>query len=104
MITFRMFRKLFHPSPGLLCLLNGSKNKSYFSILHRRKNMLKPDNIFLRRNPPLLQQSKNVFIRVQETPNPMTLLFSPGEKILDGSGRTYEFTSASSAKQSPLAM
>ncbi|KAE9554123.1 hypothetical protein FO519_002660 [Halicephalobus sp. NKZ332] len=34
----------------------------------------------------------------------MTLLFDPGEKILDSSGRTYEFASATSAKQSPLAI
>uniref|UniRef100_A0A914YT76 NFU1 iron-sulfur cluster scaffold homolog, mitochondrial n=1 Tax=Panagrolaimus superbus TaxID=310955 RepID=A0A914YT76_9BILA len=49
-------------------------------------------------------QSRNLFIRVEETPNPLTLKFLPGEKILENSSRTYEFSSASGAKQSPLAI
>jgi hypothetical protein len=45
-----------------------------------------------------------MFIQVQETPNPVTLKFLPGQKLLEDSSRTYEFTSVSEAKQSPLAL
>jgi hypothetical protein len=44
-----------------------------------------------------------MFIRVEQTPNPLSLKFLPGKKILDGS-RTYDFTSVSTAKSSPLAL
>lgn len=44
-----------------------------------------------------------MFIQVQDTPNPLSLKFLPGQKILE-SGRTYEFTSAKeAAHRSPLA-
>ncbi|PIO57425.1 Scaffold protein Nfu/NifU domain protein, partial [Teladorsagia circumcincta] len=39
---------------------------------------------------------------MQETPNPLSLKFLPGQAILD-EPRTYEFTSVASAKDSPLA-
>ncbi|KAL3098960.1 hypothetical protein niasHS_000948 [Heterodera schachtii] len=45
-----------------------------------------------------------MFIQVQETPNPLSLKFLPGQKVLSEPGRTYEFTSArDAAKSSPLA-
>ncbi|KAI6175410.1 hypothetical protein M3Y97_00685700 [Aphelenchoides bicaudatus] len=46
---------------------------------------------------------RSMFIQVEKTPNPLTLKFLPGQKILDGT-RTYDFTSISSAKVSPLAL
>jgi hypothetical protein len=33
---------------------------------------------------------RNMFIQCQETPNPMTLKFLPGRRILAEPGRTYE--------------
>jgi hypothetical protein len=33
---------------------------------------------------------RNMFIQCQETPNPMTLKFLPGRRILAEQGRTYE--------------
>ncbi|VDM40175.1 unnamed protein product [Toxocara canis] len=45
-----------------------------------------------------------MFIQVQETPNPLTLKFLPGQAVL-GEGRgTMDFTSVSAAKRSPLAL
>ncbi|KAI6180940.1 hypothetical protein M3Y98_00775500 [Aphelenchoides besseyi] len=46
---------------------------------------------------------RSMFIQVEQTPNPLTLKFLPGQKILDGT-RTYDFTSVNSAKISPLAL
>ncbi|KAF1592027.1 UNVERIFIED_CONTAM: hypothetical protein FQV16_0000111, partial [Eudyptes robustus] len=51
----------------------------------------------------LMNFARNMFIQVEETPNPMTLKFLPGQKILN-EPRTYDFTSISSAKASPLAL
>uniref|UniRef100_A0A914CZF4 NFU1 iron-sulfur cluster scaffold homolog, mitochondrial n=1 Tax=Acrobeloides nanus TaxID=290746 RepID=A0A914CZF4_9BILA len=45
-----------------------------------------------------------MFIQVQETPNPLTLKFLPGQQILADSSRTYDFTSIKQAKSSPLAL
>ncbi|VDD90432.1 unnamed protein product [Enterobius vermicularis] len=45
-----------------------------------------------------------MFIQVQETPNPLTLKFLPGQPVM-GEGRgTVEFKSVSEARQSPLAL
>jgi len=45
-----------------------------------------------------------MFIQVQETPNPMTLKFVPGQNILPpGTNRTYDFVNKQEAKKSPLA-
>ena len=44
-----------------------------------------------------------MFIQVEKTPNPLTLKFLPGQSILEGT-RTYDFTSISAAKISPLAL
>uniref|UniRef100_A0A1I8C1F1 NFU1 iron-sulfur cluster scaffold homolog, mitochondrial n=1 Tax=Meloidogyne hapla TaxID=6305 RepID=A0A1I8C1F1_MELHA len=45
-----------------------------------------------------------IFIQIQETPNPLSLKFLPGQKLLKDSNRTFEFTSArEAAHQSPLA-
>ncbi|KHJ96057.1 NifU-like protein [Oesophagostomum dentatum] len=46
---------------------------------------------------------RSLYIQVQDTPNPLSLKFLPGQAILDHP-RTYEFSSATSAKDSPLAM
>uniref|UniRef100_A0A0K0E128 NFU1 iron-sulfur cluster scaffold homolog, mitochondrial n=1 Tax=Strongyloides stercoralis TaxID=6248 RepID=A0A0K0E128_STRER len=40
----------------------------------------------------------------QETPNPLTLKFVPGRSLLKENTKTYNFTSVSEAKQSPLAL
>uniref|UniRef100_A0A0K0FWH2 NFU1 iron-sulfur cluster scaffold homolog, mitochondrial n=1 Tax=Strongyloides venezuelensis TaxID=75913 RepID=A0A0K0FWH2_STRVS len=45
-----------------------------------------------------------MFIQTQETPNPLTLKFMPGKSILKDNSRTFEFTSVSDAKKSPLAL
>ncbi|CAD5219400.1 unnamed protein product [Bursaphelenchus okinawaensis] len=50
-----------------------------------------------------LSIARSMFIQVEETPNPRTLKFVPGQKILS-EPRTYDFTSVSSAKISPLAL
>ena len=50
--------------------------------------------------------NRRMFIQVQDTPNPLSLKFLPGQKLLTGqlAGRTFEFTSAREAAQrSPLA-
>ncbi|KAI3414216.1 hypothetical protein GPALN_011673 [Globodera pallida] len=53
---------------------------------------------------PILLKYRFMFIQVQETPNPLSLKFLPGQKVLAEPGRTYEFTSAlEAAKRSPLA-
>lgn len=45
-----------------------------------------------------------MFIQVQETPNPLSLRFLPGQKIFnDNSLRTYDFTNFKQAKNCPLA-
>lgn len=46
---------------------------------------------------------RSLYIQVQETPNPLSLKFLPGQAILDHP-RTYDFSSVASAKDSPLAM
>lgn len=44
-----------------------------------------------------------MFIQVQETPNPLSLKFLPGQKILSDASRTYSFTTPQEAAKSPLA-
>ncbi|GMT22661.1 hypothetical protein PFISCL1PPCAC_13958, partial [Pristionchus fissidentatus] len=51
----------------------------------------------------LVRSVRRLFIQVQDTPNPMTLKFLPGQSILP-SAQTFEYTSAGAAKQSPLAL
>ncbi|KAK6028306.1 NifU-like protein [Ostertagia ostertagi] len=51
---------------------------------------------------PRFSAMRSLFIQMQETPNPLSLKFLPGQAILD-EPRTYEFTSVASAKDSPLA-
>ncbi|VDM22133.1 unnamed protein product [Wuchereria bancrofti] len=60
----------------------------------------------------LIQRSKfqvkiavrNMFIQVQETPNPTTLKFIPGKTIMGKGKGTLDFGNFMSAKRSPLAM
>uniref|UniRef100_A0A915B7A6 NFU1 iron-sulfur cluster scaffold homolog, mitochondrial n=2 Tax=Parascaris univalens TaxID=6257 RepID=A0A915B7A6_PARUN len=47
---------------------------------------------------------RSMFIQVQETPNPLTLKFLPGEPVLGPGRGTMDFTSVSDAKRSPLAL
>lgn len=47
---------------------------------------------------------RSMFIQTQETPNPLTLKFVPGRSLLKENTKTYNFTSVSEAKQSPLAL
>ena len=50
----------------------------------------------------LMQKNRDtMFIQTEETPNPNTLKFIPGEDVLPG--RTIDFRSQEGAKQSPLA-
>ncbi|KAK6746822.1 hypothetical protein RB195_000215 [Necator americanus] len=46
---------------------------------------------------------RSLYIQVQDTPNPLSLKFLPGQTLPDNP-RTYEYTSVASAKDSPLAM
>ncbi|TKR73846.1 hypothetical protein L596_021104 [Steinernema carpocapsae] len=57
-------------------------------------------------NNPGIQPSfsRSLFIQVQDTPNPMTLKFLPGQQVLDDGSRTFNFATVSEAKQSPLAL
>ena len=47
-------------------------------------------------------QTRNMYIQTQSTPNPNSLKFVPGMKILDHIG-TYDFSTPESARVSPLA-
>ncbi|KAF8370881.1 lpd-8 [Pristionchus pacificus] len=51
----------------------------------------------------LMHSVRRLFIQVQDTPNPQTLKFLPGQAVLP-SAATFEYTSAGAAKQSPLAL
>jgi len=48
------------------------------------------------------QTLRNFFIQTQDTPNPNSLKFLPGEKVLD-TGRTRDFPTRDAARISPLA-
>lgn len=47
---------------------------------------------------------RSMFIQVQETPNPLTLKFLPGQTIMGEGKATMDFTTVSAAKRSPLAL
>lgn len=51
---------------------------------------------------PYQMQGRSMFIQVQDTPNPLSLKFMPGVRLLDN-GCTFDFPSLQSAKKSPLA-
>ncbi|CAD6198095.1 unnamed protein product [Caenorhabditis auriculariae] len=51
----------------------------------------------------LPQFVRSMYIQMQETPNPMSMKFLPGVTVVSDS-KTYDFTSAANARQSPLAM
>ncbi|CAB3409609.1 unnamed protein product [Caenorhabditis bovis] len=48
--------------------------------------------------------TRSLYIQVQETPNPLSLKFLPGQTILPDASKTYDFSSTTAAKQSPLAL
>ena len=50
---------------------------------------------------PLAAQRRGMFIQTQPTPNPASLMFIPGQKVLEGGSKS--FTSAREAMASPLA-
>ncbi|KAK0419130.1 hypothetical protein QR680_013971 [Steinernema hermaphroditum] len=52
----------------------------------------------------MLTSDRSIFIQVQDTPNPMTLKFLPGQQILADAASTYDFATVSQAKASPLAL
>ncbi|CAI2351079.1 unnamed protein product [Caenorhabditis sp. 36 PRJEB53466] len=52
----------------------------------------------------VLQAARSMYIQVQETPNPLSLKFLPGQQLLPDASKTYDFSSAATAKQSPLAV
>ena len=86
----------------LLC--SSIQNVSHASNIHIRNVSTKILSTKLLPFPNQCIQKRNIFIQVQETPNPLTLKFLPGETLLENANRTYEFTSVSNAKQSPLAL
>ncbi|KAK9829076.1 hypothetical protein WJX72_003764 [[Myrmecia] bisecta] len=47
------------------------------------------------------QQRRGMFIQTQPTPNPSSLMFQPGQQVMEGG--TYECSSAREAMKSPLA-
>ena len=49
------------------------------------------------------QQRRGMFIQTQATPNPSSLMFLPGQPVLEGGGASKSFTSAREAMASPLA-
>ncbi|CAL2041254.1 unnamed protein product [Caenorhabditis brenneri] len=51
-----------------------------------------------------IQAARSMYIQVQETPNPLSLKFLPGQQLLPDASKTYDFSSAATAKQSPLAV
>ncbi|EFO92259.1 CRE-LPD-8 protein [Caenorhabditis remanei] len=52
----------------------------------------------------VVQAARSMYIQVQETPNPLSLKFLPGQQLLPDASKTYDFNSAAAAKQSPLAV
>eukprot|EP00081_Caenorhabditis_elegans_P020636 NP_501917.1 LiPid Depleted [Caenorhabditis elegans] len=57
-----------------------------------------------RLNRSFVQAARSMYIQVQETPNPLSLKFLPGQQLLPDASKTYDFSSAATAKQSPLAI
>uniref|UniRef100_A0A914GV10 NFU1 iron-sulfur cluster scaffold homolog, mitochondrial n=1 Tax=Globodera rostochiensis TaxID=31243 RepID=A0A914GV10_GLORO len=97
----------FRSAADLLLCCFGSSSASIIA----RKFVLTPillkcSSAQMQTNIRCISKSPNrfMFIQVQETPNPLSLKFLPGQKVLAEPGRTYEFTSAlEAAKRSPLA-
>ena len=54
------------------------------------------------RIPHNINIARSMFIQTQDTPNPQSLKFLPGRKVLEEGG-TLDFPNASSAYSSPLA-
>jgi len=62
----------------------------------------KPNTLTWRKfNIPIINISRNMFIRVQDTPNPKSLKFIPGVEVLESG--TVDLPSASHGYRSPLA-
>lgn len=92
------------PSPQICKILSIQSTRSlYNSINNNNTNRLvfrKP--LLLEKHASLqLQQCRNMFIRVQDTPNPNSLKFIPGVDVLESG--TLDLPSASHAYRSPLA-
>merc|ERR1712179_175459 len=81
------------------------QNSRYFCsntmmISHSRRQNQSPN--FLKSHGFYQNFRRNMFIQTQETPNPQSLKFLPGTKVLDP-GCTIDFPSISAAASSPLA-
>merc|ERR1712061_80070 len=70
------------------------------SLSHINKKW--PQKNILQKNPQITVSSRSMFIQTQDTPNPQSLKFLPGIKVLDP-GTTLDFPTVSSAYCSPLA-
>lgn len=75
----------------MMTTIKGNSNLLYNKDFLRRKLLL----------PNSYEASRSMFIQTQETPNPNSMKFIPGVKVLDSG--TVDFPSAMSAHSSPLA-
>ncbi|VDK63666.1 unnamed protein product [Onchocerca ochengi] len=74
-------------------------NQRLFQIVRKSQYLLS-----VTPSTSLIRPARNMFIQVQETPNPATLKFIPGKTIMGKGKGTLNFTNFLSAKRSPLAM
>uniref|UniRef100_A0A915LZH4 NFU1 iron-sulfur cluster scaffold homolog, mitochondrial n=1 Tax=Meloidogyne javanica TaxID=6303 RepID=A0A915LZH4_MELJA len=78
--------------------------RSCYLHFNAKKSIFGQQLPFMLRSYLSTSQLLRLFIQIQETPNPLSLKFLPGQKLLKDSNRTFEFTSAKeAAHQSPLA-
>jgi len=72
------------------------------SSCQRKSGLLFKANLLQSKSAALNQQKRSMFIQTQETPNPHSLKFVPGTKVLEQGG-TIDFPNVTSAYCSPLA-
>ncbi|KAK0399898.1 hypothetical protein QR680_003264 [Steinernema hermaphroditum] len=91
----QLFSTILHPASTMLSSRNFAR---IFRSAVASSRIIQPSS------STLLISDRSIFIQVQDTPNPMTLKFLPGQQILGDGASTYDFSSVSQAKASPLAM
>jgi len=72
------------------------------SSCQRKSGLLFKASLLQSKSAALNQQKRSMFIQTQETPNPHSLKFVPGTKVLEQGG-TIDFPNVTSAYCSPLA-